>query len=141
MNQYQKGYQNPITNRQRQVLDVIVTHLLDKGYAPTLREIGTSMKINSTNGVSDHLRALERKGWIRVAEMQSRGITLTEKAKTDYYLEPISPLERRALEEVQDLIKEFPYNLTLGTCSDPVDGAEKVIDKLKGILQRAEMEA
>ena len=54
-----------ITQRQRMVLDFIVRHSNVFGYPPTLREIGRHMGIRSTNGVNDHLMALERKGYIR----------------------------------------------------------------------------
>jgi hypothetical protein len=50
--------------RQRVVLDWIVQFITVKGYAPTMREIGNGVGISSTNGVNDHLRALERKGYI-----------------------------------------------------------------------------
>lgn len=62
----------PLTDRQRQVLDLITTSIASRGFPPTLREIGDSMGIRSTNGVSDHLRALEKKGWITRSEMKSR---------------------------------------------------------------------
>ncbi len=51
-----------LTHRQQMVLDFIRESIADRGYPPTLREIGARMGIRSTNGVNDHLRALERKG-------------------------------------------------------------------------------
>lgn len=57
-----------LTNRQRAVLSVIIQSLEEKGYPPTLREIGARLGIGSTKGVSDHLLALERKGFIRTGE-------------------------------------------------------------------------
>ena len=44
------------------------------GYPPTLREIGAHMGIRSTNGVNDHLRALERKGYLTREDMKSRAL-------------------------------------------------------------------
>src|SRR5688500_17358173 len=49
-----------LTDRQRQALDYITECLSARGYPPTLREIGEHMGIRSTNGVNDHLKALER---------------------------------------------------------------------------------
>jgi SOS-response transcriptional repressor LexA len=43
---------------------------------PTLREIGRRLGIKSTNGVDFYLHALAKKGYIRRAEMKSRGITI-----------------------------------------------------------------
>lgn len=51
------------TPRQQIALD-LVTQGWRRGCPPTLREIGEHMGIRSTNGVSDLLRALERKGWL-----------------------------------------------------------------------------
>ena len=48
-----------LTGRQGQVLDYIRQSITERGYPPTLREIGLHMGIRSTNGVNDHLRALE----------------------------------------------------------------------------------
>jgi repressor LexA len=54
------------------VLDFIRSSITDRGYPPTLREIGARMGIRSTNGVNDHLRALERKGYLTREDMKSR---------------------------------------------------------------------
>ncbi|HQB44061.1 MAG TPA: repressor LexA, partial [Polyangiaceae bacterium] len=43
-----------LTHRQQQVLDFIRESISERGYPPTLREIGAHMGIRSTNGVSDH---------------------------------------------------------------------------------------
>jgi repressor LexA len=56
------------------VLDFIESSILDRGYPPTLREIGNHMGIRSTNGVNDHLRALERKGYLLREDMKSRAL-------------------------------------------------------------------
>jgi SOS-response transcriptional repressor LexA len=66
-----------LTKRQAQVLFFVQAGLA-YGEAPTLREIGLAMGIRSTNGVSDHLRALERKGWLRLANGRVRGIQIRE---------------------------------------------------------------
>ena len=63
-----------LTKRQEQTLDFIRTSIRDRGYPPTLREIGEHMGIRSTNGVNDHLRALERKGYLRREDMKSRAL-------------------------------------------------------------------
>ncbi len=65
-----------LTDRQNQCLDIIKTSMRERGFPPTLREIGKQMGIRSTNGVNDHLRALERKGFLTREDMASRGIRL-----------------------------------------------------------------
>lgn len=66
-----------ITERQRICLAFIHESVVARGYAPTLREIVDRMAIRSTNGVNDHLRSLERKGFITRGEMLSRALVLT----------------------------------------------------------------
>jgi len=63
-----------LTQRQRQALDYISNCLTERGYPPTLREIGEHMGIRSTNGVNDHLKALERKGYLVREELKSRAL-------------------------------------------------------------------
>jgi repressor LexA len=53
-----------LTTRQREVLDYISDYICDRGYPPTIREIGDQLGIKSTNGVSEHLETLWRKGYL-----------------------------------------------------------------------------
>ena len=66
-----------ITDRQRMVLDFIRASIAERGYPPTLREIARHMGIKSTNGVNDHIRALERKGMLVREDMKSRALRPT----------------------------------------------------------------
>jgi repressor LexA len=66
-----------LTSRQQMVLDFIRESIAQRGYPPTLREIGAKMGIRSTNGVNDHLRALERKGYLTREDMKSRALRPT----------------------------------------------------------------
>jgi repressor LexA len=59
------------------VLKYIESSITQRGYPPTLREIGNFMGIRSTNGVNDHLRALERKGYLAREDMKSRALRPT----------------------------------------------------------------
>ncbi|MGH7825894.1 MAG: transcriptional repressor LexA [Candidatus Binatia bacterium] len=54
-----------LTSRQKEIYDFLLKTIREKGYAPSIPEIGKRFKIASTNGVSDHLKALEKKGYIR----------------------------------------------------------------------------
>jgi repressor LexA len=66
-----------LTDRQQMVLKYIESSITERGYPPTLREIGNFMGIRSTNGVNDHLRALERKGYLAREDMKSRALRPT----------------------------------------------------------------
>ena len=63
-----------LTKRQRQILDFITASISERGYPPTLREIGENFGIKSTNGVNDHLKALEKKGYLRREDLKSRAM-------------------------------------------------------------------
>jgi repressor LexA len=66
-----------LTKRQQLVLEYIQDSIHERGYPPTLREIGAHFGIRSTNGVNDHLAALERKGYLRREDMKSRALRPT----------------------------------------------------------------
>ena len=71
-----------LTRRQRMVLDTINTVMSKRGYPPTIREIGEALGIKSTNGVNDHLKALERKGYLMRDRSKSRAIRVRSAAET-----------------------------------------------------------
>ncbi|MBI3073850.1 MAG: transcriptional repressor LexA [Deltaproteobacteria bacterium] len=68
-----------LTPRQQQVLDFIRRSVDERGYPPTLREIGSHFRIRSTNGVSDHIRALVRKGALDHRVGRSRTLVPTQR--------------------------------------------------------------
>lgn len=76
-----------LTERQQRVLQFIESQIQKNGYPPTIREIGRHLGIKSTNGVNDHLNALQRKGYIKRQDHKSR--TLSVVARTTS--EPTSP--------------------------------------------------
>src|SRR3954463_5993720 len=63
-----------LTQRQRDILDFISASISERGFPPTLREIGEHFNIRSTNGVNDHLKALEKKGHLRREDLKSRAM-------------------------------------------------------------------
>ncbi len=54
-----------LTLKQKRIYDFLSSTIRGKGYAPSIPEIGQRFKITSTRGVFDHLKALEKKGYIR----------------------------------------------------------------------------
>jgi len=63
-----------LTQRQREILEFISQSISERGFPPTLREIGEHFHIKSTNGVNDHLKALEKKGHLRREDLKSRAM-------------------------------------------------------------------
>ena len=54
-----------LTARQRQILDVIEQNMQDRGYPPSVREIGEAVGLTSPSTVHSHLASLERLGYLR----------------------------------------------------------------------------
>ena len=75
------------TEKQRAVLDWIIRYIGRYGYPPAIREIGAALGIKSLRGVTVHLDALERKGFIR-RERTSRSIQVlrTREAVADAFV-------------------------------------------------------
>lgn len=53
-----------LTERESQVLNVIVDYIKENGYAPSVREIGEIIGLKSTSTVHTYLKVLEEKGYI-----------------------------------------------------------------------------
>ena len=70
-----------LTPRQEAIYQFIRQHSERHGYPPSIREIGRAFDIRSTNGVTDHLKALERKGKIRRGEFKSRALVTEDAAQ------------------------------------------------------------
>lgn len=66
-----------LTDRQKEILRFIARTTEERGFPPTIREIGGEFAIRSTNGVNDHLKALERKGYLSRGEQKSRALVPT----------------------------------------------------------------
>lgn len=68
-----------LTQRQRQVLELIQNHLDETGFPPTRAEIARMLGFRSANAAEEHLRALARKGAIELLKGTSRGIRLLQR--------------------------------------------------------------
>ncbi|MGM0825874.1 MAG: transcriptional repressor LexA [Pseudomonadota bacterium] len=73
----------PLTVRQQNVFDFIVKTMAELGYPPTRAEIAKALGFRSPNAAEEHLRALERKGVIRIIRNTSRGIRLPNQEPQD----------------------------------------------------------
>ncbi|MFD3703057.1 transcriptional repressor LexA [Nocardia sp. NPDC058658] len=62
--------------RQRTVLDVIRSSVTERGYPPSIREIGDAVGLTSTSSVAHQLRALERKGYLRRDPNRPRAVNV-----------------------------------------------------------------
>ena len=63
-----------MNDRSREILGFIQTFTRERGFPPTIREIGEAFGISSTNGVRYHLSVLEKAGHLKRSGKISRGI-------------------------------------------------------------------
>ena len=63
-----------LTPRQREVLQIIEEHMRDRGYPPSVREIGEAVGLTSPSTVHAHLAALQRRGYLRRDPTKPRAI-------------------------------------------------------------------
>jgi repressor LexA len=79
-----------ITDRQQRILDVIAETVRERGYPPTVREIGDAVGLTSSSSVHAQLANLERKGLLRKDPTKPRAVTLApEGGRTDARAVPL----------------------------------------------------
>ncbi len=64
-----------LTSRQKEIFDFVRSFIKERGYPPSVREIGAHFKIYP-RAVFDHLKALERKGYLKRRSSMSRGLEI-----------------------------------------------------------------
>jgi repressor LexA len=112
-----------LTERQLEIYKFIRDKIRNRGYGPTVREIGKAFDISSPNGVVCHLRSLEKKGIISreshlsraiqlVAEpIQMRGLPLAGQIAAGVLHEAVEQNERVNFEEMFDPKKKSLFVL------------------------------
>ncbi|MEA2827924.1 MAG: repressor LexA [Actinomycetota bacterium] len=83
-----------LTERQRGILDCIVSHTREHGYPPSVREIGEVVGLNSTSTVHAHLATLQRLGYLRRDPTKPRAIEVR------YDADSAAPIEHRPVRHV-----------------------------------------
>jgi repressor LexA len=83
-----------LTERQRETLQFIAEMVDQRGYPPSVREIGEALGLASSSTVHSHLQALQRKGYLRIDPTKPRAIELMFDAETEL------PIERRPTRSV-----------------------------------------
>jgi len=68
----------PLTPRQAEILELIKRNISDTGMPPTRAEIARRLGFKSANAAEEHLKALAKKGCIKIIPGTSRGIKLTQ---------------------------------------------------------------
>jgi repressor LexA len=65
-----------LTSRQRIILDVIRQSIEDRGYPPSVREIGDRVGLTSSSSVAHQLKVLQEKGYLKRASKSARAMTV-----------------------------------------------------------------
>ena len=73
-----------LTKRQREILTYLDSYSGERGYAPSFEEIAAHFNYNSLATVHEHLTNLERKGYIKRAYNESRGIEVLPSVETPH---------------------------------------------------------
>ena len=83
-----------LTARQREVLEIIEQHMRERGYPPSVREIGEAVGLTSPSTVHAHLAALQRRGYLRRDPTKPRAIEIRWDPNSD------AAIERRPVRHV-----------------------------------------
>jgi repressor LexA len=71
-----------LTERQRETLQFVAEMVAERGYPPSVREIGEAMGLASSSTVHSHLQALQRKGYLKIDPTKPRAIEVLYDAET-----------------------------------------------------------
>jgi repressor LexA len=83
-----------LTARQREILEYIDESMRNRGYPPSVREIGTAVGLTSPSTVHNHLNTLQRLGFIRRNPTKPRAIEVRLDSLTG------APVDRRPVRHV-----------------------------------------
>ncbi len=79
----------PLTARQRRIVDFIATTVRERGYPPTVREIGEAVGLTSSSSVHAQLANLERRGLLTKDPTKPRAMTLSDTNRAEGVVVPL----------------------------------------------------
>jgi repressor LexA len=118
-------YMDHLTTRQKEVYEFIREKIRNRGYGPTVREIGSHFNISSPNGVMCHLKALEKKGLIVREPNMSRAIMLTTEHASNRGLPLVGQIAAGVLHEAIEQKERIDFG-------DMFDDDSMFVLKVKG---------
>jgi repressor LexA len=80
---------HPLTARQQRILDFIGTTVRDRGYPPTVREIGEAVGLTSSSSVHAQLANLERLGLLHKDPTKPRAMALSDSPRAEGVVVPL----------------------------------------------------
>ncbi len=113
--------EKPLSRRQQDIMEYISRYVVENGRPPTIREIGAACNISSTSVVNYNLTRLKEKGLLERDAEVSRGLRLTEKARTIY-----GRLQETANGVMENLLRiPLAGNIVAG---EPIDVFDRAYD-------------
>ncbi|TLQ39393.1 transcriptional repressor LexA [Streptomyces marianii] len=116
-----------LTERQRRVLDFITESVNQRGYPPSMREIGQAVGLSSTSSVAHQLTVLEKKGCLRRDPHRPRSYALARKPEPDSNDETVEGLAQRAQSPAAAVEAPLVGRIAAGT---PITAEQHVDDVL-----------
>jgi repressor LexA len=117
-----------LTSRQRRILEVIRDAVSDRGYPPSIREIGEAVGLTSTSSVHSQLEALQRKGFIRRDPTKPRAIEV-------HFDEPAVALPRA----LPTYVPLMSAPVAAGTGTLPEDVVEELLPLPRELVGQGEL--
>ena len=80
-----------LSGKRRQILEFIAAQIRERGYPPSVREIGEAVGLTSSSTVHTHLKVLQREGYLRRDPTKPRAIVVHFEPSTGAAL-PVAPV-------------------------------------------------
>lgn len=105
---------DPLTKRQKQILDYLQVFIEDNGYAPSYREIAEHFDLSSVATVAEHIDALTIKGYLQREANEARSLQLTPTWEDETFEIPLmgviaagSPIQAIRTKETIDIPRDM----------------------------------
>jgi len=105
---------DPLTKRQRQILDYLHQFIEDNGYAPSYREIAEEFALSSVSTIAEHIDALSTKGYLERSANEARSLQLTPTWENELFQIPLmgtiaagSPIQAVRTTETIDIPRDM----------------------------------
>lgn len=102
----------PLTAKQQQILNFVSRHCRERGFPPTLREIGEAVGPANVSAVRGHLAALEKKGFIAKDPDKARSIRVV---RSPSVLSAIKRKLHQFAQTDQNVLHRVAYGIVLVT--------------------------
>lgn len=118
----------PLTSQQQKIYSYISQYIQEKGFSPTLEEIRGALNFKYINGIANHLKALEQKGYISRKKHAKRNIELRNNFfhSTSHFMVSIPVRASVGCDDLSVLAEE-KYDESLQVDKNILKGKEKVV--------------